>query len=204
VQFTGTPMVAIWPSRWLRSLATFAALMLGPLIWAENANARLDGQLSFGGAGSGFYIAPIVSTVLDDWSSFGDDRLAYAAQPTSPAGTLVGLFSRPGLIGGFAAGFLGAGLLGVLFGHGMAGGLTGAASALGLVFQLALVAMLGRLIWIWWRNDKAAAFESLSPRQLADAYGSPRNEKLPDFDLSANAEMLGEPEPDKRPRPLNN
>jgi len=194
VQFTGTQLAAVWPARWLRSLATLAALVLGPLIWAESADARLDDQF-----GAAMFVAPIASTVFGNSAPFDDAKLTYAAQPTSPGGTLVGLFSRPGLIGGFAAGFLGAGLLGLLFGHGMASGLTSATSALGLIFQLALVAMLARLIWIWWHRDKAAAFEKLSPRQLADAYGSPRNEKLPAVDSPVNAEMLGETEPDTRP-----
>jgi len=189
VQFAGTPIAAASPARWPRWLAVFAALTLGPLICTEKADARLDGPLSFGGAGA--FVSQVAS-VFDDRGAFAAVKPVYAAQPTSPGGTLVGLFSRPGLIGGFAAGFLGAGLLGLVFGYGMTGGLTGVAATLGLIFQLALVVMLARLIWIWWRSDKAAAFENLSPRQLADAYGSPRNEKLPDFDSSTAAEILGD------------
>jgi hypothetical protein len=99
------------------------------------------------------------------------------------------LFNRPGLLGGFAAGFLGAGLFGLLFGHGMFGGLGNPYSILGLMFQLALVVMLGRLIWTWWRGGTTAAFVGLSPRQLADAYGSPRNDLLPDAGSPAMASI---------------
>lgn len=200
MQFAGTPIAAAFPARWPQWLAMFAALMLGTLIWAEKANARLDDPLSFGGAGA--LVSQVVS-VFDDWSAFPGVEPVYAAQPTSPGGTLVGLFSRPSLIGGFASGFLGAGLLGLVFGYGMTGGLTGVAATLGLILQLALVLMLARLIWVWWHAGKAATFESLSPRQLADAYGSPRNEKLPGADSPADVEILGEAGRDTRPRPLN-
>jgi hypothetical protein len=102
--------------------------------------------------------------------------------PTYQGGSLGGLFNRPGLIGGFAAGFLGAGVVGLLFGRGMIGELSGFPAILGLVFQLALLGMLGRLIWSWWRLDSAAAVPDLSPRQLADAYERSRHEALPDID----------------------
>jgi len=200
VQFAGTPIAAAFPARWPRWLAVFAALVLGPLIWAEKADAGLDGPLHFDGAGA--FVSQVVSA-FDDWGAFAEAKPAYVAQPTSPGGTLVGLFSRPGLIGGFASGFLGAGLLGLVFGHGLTGGLTGMAATLGLIFQLALMVMLARLIWIWRRAGKAATFENLSPRQLADAYGSPRNERLPDVDPLANAEILAETGSDNRTRPLN-
>ena len=44
-----------------------------------------------------------------------------------------------GLLGGLAAGFIGAGLFGMLFGHGFMGGMGGFASILGLLLQVALV-----------------------------------------------------------------
>ena len=102
--------------------------------------------------------------------------LPCAAQSAYPAGSLDGLFSRPGLAGGFAAGFLGAGVFGLVFGHGIVGELSGFPSVLGLLFQLALLAIFGRLVWAWWRADRAVAAGTLSPRQLADAYGRARNE----------------------------
>ena len=115
-----------------------------------------------------------------------------AAQPAYPAGSLGGLFSRPGLIGGFAAGFLGAGVFGLLFGHGVIGELSGAPSILGLIFQFALLLALGWLIWAWWRADKAATVAKLSPRQLADAYGRARNGGLPDVAADANEAQSGQ------------
>jgi predicted lipid-binding transport protein (Tim44 family) len=64
-----------------------------------------------------------------------------------------------GLLGGLAAGFIGAGLFGMLFGHGFMGGMGGFASILGLLLQVALVVIVARLAWAWWqrRNQPAMA-----------------------------------------------
>jgi predicted lipid-binding transport protein (Tim44 family) len=181
------------PARWLRSLATLAALALGLLLPVEDADARFEDGLSVAGAGVVLSLPPTISAAPENVAALEGSLVTYSGQPAYQGGSLGGLFNRPGLIGGFAAGFLGAGLLGFLFGHGMVGEITGVASVLGLLFQLALIVMLTRLIWTWWRADQAAAFASLSPRQLADAYGRPRHEVLPDFDASASPEaMLGE------------
>jgi hypothetical protein len=173
--------------RWRQSLTALAALILGVLICSEDADARLSGGLSFAGASTSF--------VVDSLVDLDNSPLPVAAQPTYPGGSLVGLFSRPGLIGGFAAGFLGSGLVGLLFGHGVVGELSGVESALGLLFQLALIAMLGRLIWTWWHDKKADGLADLSPRQLADAYGRPRHEAPPMVDPGTDvASNVGEPE----------
>jgi hypothetical protein len=172
-QFIGNQIVM--SARRLPSLAVLVALGLSLFIWTEAADAGLKG--AFGFASGGTYS----SIAFDSVISFDRTMLPTAAQSTYQSGSLGGLFSRPGLIGGFAAGFLGSGVIGVLFGHGVVGELNGTASILGLVFQLALIVMLGRLIWLWWHDDKAATAGDLSPRQLADAYGHPRHEVLPDI-----------------------
>jgi predicted lipid-binding transport protein (Tim44 family) len=83
---------------------------------------------------------------------------ATAARPAAPAAG--GFFNRPGLLGGLAAGFLGAGLFGMLFGHGLMGGLGGIASFLGLLLQIGIVALVAMFVWRWWQNrsQPAAAF----------------------------------------------
>jgi hypothetical protein len=95
------------------------------------------------------------------------------------------------LLGGIAAGFLGSGVLGLLFGHGLVGELGSMASVLGLVFQLALIALLCRLIWTWWSGRNAPAFAGLSPRQLADPYLRSRHEFLPDIEAPPGADDVG-------------
>jgi predicted lipid-binding transport protein (Tim44 family) len=77
------------------------------------------------------------------------------ARPVAPGG---GFFSRPGLLGGLAAGFLGAGLFGMLFGHGLMGGLGGFASFLGLILQIGLVVVVGYFLWQWWQRRSQPAF----------------------------------------------
>jgi predicted lipid-binding transport protein (Tim44 family) len=78
-----------------------------------------------------------------------------AARPNAPSG---GLLSRPGLLGGFAAGFIGAGLIGLLLGHGLTGGLGGFASVLGLLLQVGLVVAIGYMLWMWWQRRSQPAF----------------------------------------------
>ena len=165
--------------RWLRRLAAFLLLIIGLLLWAEEADARLarDARLADGVRAIG-----LNQTAT---AAHREEISPYGAQPAYPAGSLGGLFSRPGVIGGFAAGFLGAGIFGLLFGHGVIGELSGASSILGLIFQFALLLAFSWLVRAWWRADKAAT--TVSPRQLADAYQRDRNETLPDFVADANA-----------------
>ena len=76
-----------------------------------------------------------------------------------------------GLLGGLAAGFIGAGLFGMLFGHGFMGGMGGFASILGLLLQIGLVVIVARLAWAWWQRRQAAGdgWRPVAPRQLSTA-----------------------------------
>lgn len=206
IQGTHTTGVASLPG--FRSLALLAALALSSLFSAERADASLKSEWKFGGSlQRTFASLPLTAAILDDMSGFGGSMLPATSPDLSPnllplsaqpaGGTLGELFGRRGLVGGFAAGFLGAGVLGVLFGHGIYGELNGVISVLGLLCQLALIAMLGRLIWSWWRVDRAGAITDLSPRQLADAYGRVHHETLPEIASPASADAgPGETEDD--------
>ena len=165
--------------RWLRPAAALFVLTFGLLLWTEEADARLarDARFAEGARAIGF-TQPALAADQEEISP-------CAAQSAYPTGSLGDLFSRPGMIGGFAAGFLGAGIFGLLFGHGVIGELSGAPSILGLMFQFALLLALGWLIRAWWRADKAATVAS--PRQLADAYERARNETLPDLAADGHA-----------------
>ena len=163
--------------RWLLPLAAFFVLAFGLLLWAEEADAWLGRDARFDGVRAVGLSEPAFAADQEEISP-------CAVQPAYPAGSLGGLFSRPGMIGGFAAGFLGAGIFGLLFGHGVIGELSGVPSILGLMFQFALLLALGWLIRAWWRADKAATVAS--PRQLADAYERARNDTLPDIAADAS------------------
>jgi hypothetical protein len=167
--------------RWLPPLAALFFLAFGLLLWVDRANARLATDERFAGGERAVGLSqPALAAHQEEISP-------CATQPGYPAGSLGGLFSRPGLIGGFAAGFLGAGIFGLLFGHGLIGELSSVPSILGLFFQFALLLALGWLIWGWWRADRAAVMVQLSPRQLADAYERDRDAALPDPGVDVNA-----------------
>jgi hypothetical protein len=181
------------PARLLPSLAMLIALALS-LVWTEAADARLERGLSFAGGGV------FGSINFDDVLSFDNSLRSNVAQPTYPGDSLGDLFNRGTLIGGFAAGFLGSGVVGLLFGHGVIGELNGVGSVLGVLFQLALIAMLARLIWTWWRDDKVDASAGLSPRQLADAYGRPRHETLLNIEPGSAGDAAQDSDTEGRPR----
>lgn len=165
--------------RWIACVARLAALAVALLVGAEDADARsADGpidEFSFGtGLAGGLTLA---SAFVAEAAAVGHASMrAQAAPAPYPGGSLRGLFSR-GLLGGFAAGFLGSGLLGLLFGRGLFGELGGVASYLGLILQLALVVMLCRLIWTRWRGGERSGGAAWSPRQLAAPYLRSRHER---------------------------
>jgi predicted lipid-binding transport protein (Tim44 family) len=87
--------------------------------------------------------------------------------PAAAGAAKGGFFNRPGmgLLGGLAAGFLGAGLLGMLFGGGMFSGLGGLSSILGLILQIGLIIIVVRLAMSWWqrRHSPASAYVGAAP-----------------------------------------
>ena len=149
----------------LRFRPAFAVVALAATLAfaASDAMARPGGGGSVGSRGSRTYSAPPATTTAPtarpmerSMTQPGQPGSAQRPQTSSPMG---GFFNRPGFLGGLFAGFLGAGLLGMLFGHGLFGGLGGLASIIGLLLQVALVVIIGRLLWSWWqrRNQPALA-----------------------------------------------
>ena len=103
-------------------------------------------------------VPPPPPTATAPRASQSDAALDHAARParvnpdrpppparrrSRPRAAAGGMFSRPGLMGGLAAGFLGAGLFGLLFGQGLFYNLGGLAAFLGLLLQIGLVALVG-------------------------------------------------------------
>jgi hypothetical protein len=135
------------------------------------------------------------------------DRPATQSSQTSGIGRVTGIstnnvVSRPGLLGGVFAGFLGAGLFGLLAGNGIGGGLAGGASIIGLLLQIALVILVARLVWVWWQRRHAPAIAGMSPRELADAYGRPRSDgapRAPDPSAPADADAKSASGDQRRP-----
>jgi len=100
----------------------------------------------------------------------GQPGAATAARPSQPAAQPAGgMFGgRGGMLGGLAAGFLGAGLIGMLMGNGFMGGMAGFASMLGMLIQIGLVVLVAFLAYRWWQRRS-------QPAAPAYAGGSPMN-----------------------------
>lgn len=137
-------------------LAALAILGALALVVAD-ADARVGGGKSSGSRGARTYTAPPATNTAPGTARPFERSMTQPAQATrpgaaTPASSPGGFFNRPGFLGGLAAGFLGAGLLGLLFGNGLLGGLGGLASILGLIIQVALVVIVARLLWTWWQR----------------------------------------------------
>jgi predicted lipid-binding transport protein (Tim44 family) len=144
----------------IRPLIVFGAALAAIVLIVGDLNARPSSGGSFGSRGSRTLSSPSTTPTAPNAAA---PIQRTATQPsTIGTGTGIGsgLFNRPGLVGGLFAGFLGAGLLGMLFGHGLFGGLGGFASVLGLIIQVALVVIVGRLIWTWWQRRQGFATAS--------------------------------------------
>jgi predicted lipid-binding transport protein (Tim44 family) len=143
----------------LAALATFAFI-------ATEADARVGGKSSSGSRGTQTYSAPPSTRTAPNTAAPMERSMTRPGQPgavgrqAAPASQPGGFFNRPGLLGGLAAGFLGAGLLGLLFGHGLFGGLGGLASMFGLLLQIGLVVIVGMLLWRWWQRRQQPAMAS--------------------------------------------
>lgn len=186
--------------RWLQSLARLVALAAALLVGADEADARSANAADLG-AGAALISARVSAVAADTAQT--QHRLKLAQMGSSSSGSLSGLFNRGGLLGGFAAGFLGSGLLGLLFGRGLFDGLSGVPSYLGLLFQIALLAMLGRMIWSLWHDRDAPKAAAWSPRQLADPYLRSREDSHAGYDQSRDFEHVADDRPTANPGKIN-
>jgi predicted lipid-binding transport protein (Tim44 family) len=135
--------------------AVALALALPTALAVSHADARAGGGFSSGSRGMRTWSAPPATNTAPNVARPFDRTMtpntpSYAPRPSG------GFFGRPGLLGGLAAGFLGAGLFGLLFGGGLFGGLGGFSSLLGLVLQVVLIVIVARLVMSWWRRRNLA------------------------------------------------
>jgi predicted lipid-binding transport protein (Tim44 family) len=187
-----------------RGLVKIMAVVLSvamPLMLAlSSADARVGGGSSSGSRGTRTFSAPpSTSTAPSAAQPFnrtmtqpGSAGMGTAAGAAGAAKG--GFFNRPGMgmLGGLAAGFLGAGLLGMLFGGGMFSGLGGLSSIFGLILQIGLIIIVVRLAMSWWqrRNQTASAYAgpAAGPDLGPGAQTSYRNGT--GFGIGANAAPL--------------
>src|SRR5262249_28005722 len=105
--------------RRLRPLLALLAIATAVVLIAADANARAGSGVSSGSRGSRPFTAPpATNTAPSTAAPFQRSITQPSKQVGTPASAPGGFFNRGGLLGGLAAGFIGAGLFGLLFGHG--------------------------------------------------------------------------------------
>jgi predicted lipid-binding transport protein (Tim44 family) len=146
----------------IQAIAIVLSLAVPTMLIVSSADARIGGGLSSGSRGSRTFSAPPSTSTAPGTAQPFNRTFSQPGSPGlgSPAGG--GFFNSPGrsMLGGLAAGFLGAGLLGMLFGGGMFSGLGGLSSILGLMLQIGLIVIVVRLAMSWWqrRHTPASAY----------------------------------------------
>jgi predicted lipid-binding transport protein (Tim44 family) len=145
-----------------KTVTVALALALPLVVAASSADARIGGGISSGSRGARTFSAPPTTSTAPNAAQPFNRTITSPGSPGLGAPGGGGFFNRPGMgmFGGLAAGFLGAGLLGMLFGGGMFGGIGGLSSILGLVLQIGLIVMVVRFAMSWWqrRHETAAAY----------------------------------------------
>jgi predicted lipid-binding transport protein (Tim44 family) len=189
----------------VRAIAVTLALTL-PLVSAiSSADARVGGGMSSGSRGARTFSAPPSTSTAPSAAQPFNRTITQPGSPGLGAPAGGGFFNRPGMgmLGGLAAGFLGAGLLGMLFGGGMFSGLGGLSSIFGLILQIGLIIIVVRLAMSWWQRrhaNPAYAGAAAGPGVQASlrtgggfglGSGSPPLEILP-ADYEAFERLLGE------------
>src|SRR3954467_5517188 len=146
----------------VQAIAVVLSLALPAVIAISSADARVGGGGSSGSRGTRTFSAPPSTTTAPGTAQPFNRTMTQPGTPgvgAPAANTGGGFFNRPGMgmLGGLAAGFLGAGLLGMLFGGGMFSGLGGFSSILGLILQIGLIIIVVRLGMSWWQRRHATA-----------------------------------------------
>src|SRR5205085_7722485 len=151
----------------VKAMAVVLSLAVPMMLAISSADARIGGGASSGSRGARTFSAPPSTSTAPGTAQPFNRTITQPGSPGvgSPAGG--GFFNRPGsgMLGGLAAGFLGAGLLGMLFGGGRFGGLGGLSSIFGLILQIGLFGIVGRLAVGWWqrRHETASAYAGVAP-----------------------------------------
>jgi predicted lipid-binding transport protein (Tim44 family) len=149
----------------VQAIAVILALALPVVAVVSSADARVGGGFGSGSRGTRTFAPPPSTSTAPGGAQPLNRTFTQPGSPGigAPAAAGGGFFNRlggRGMLGGLAAGFLGAGLLGMLFGGGMFGGLGGLSSIFGLILQIGLIFIVVRLAMSWWqrRHETAPAY----------------------------------------------
>src|SRR6476620_5888681 len=123
----------------VRAIAVVLSIAVPTVMTISAADARVGGGFGSGSRGSRTFSAPPSTSTAPGTAQPFNRTFSQPGHMGAPAAG-GGFFNRPGmgrgLLGGLAAGFLGAGLFGLLFGGGLFSGLGGLSSILGLLLQI--------------------------------------------------------------------
>jgi predicted lipid-binding transport protein (Tim44 family) len=153
----------------VRAIAVVLSFALPLILAISSADARIGGGMSSGSRGARTFSAPPSTSTAPGTAQPFNRTITQPGSPGlgAPAAAGGGFFGGGGrgLLGGLAAGFLGAGLLGMLFGGGMFSGLGGLSSIFGLILQIGLIIIVVRLAMAWWqrRHAPASAYAGATP-----------------------------------------
>src|SRR6195256_345144 len=156
----------------VKTIAVVLSLALPLMLAISAADARVGGGGSSGTRGTRTFSAPPSTSTAPSAAQPFNRTMTQPGSPGMGAAGAAGaakggFFNRPGMgmLGGLAAGFLGAGLLGMLFGGGMFSGLGGLSSIFGLILQIGLIIIVVRLAMAWWqrRHAPASAYVGAAP-----------------------------------------
>jgi predicted lipid-binding transport protein (Tim44 family) len=153
----------------VKTIAVVLSLALPLMLAISAADARVGGGGSSGSRGGRTFSAPPSTSTAPNAAQPFNRTMTQPGSPGMAAGAAGaakgGFFNRPGMgmLGGLAAGFLGAGLLGMLFGGGMFGGLGGLSSIFGLILQIGLIVIVVKLAMNWWQRRNATASAYAAP-----------------------------------------
>jgi predicted lipid-binding transport protein (Tim44 family) len=155
----------------VKAFAVVLSLALPLLMAVSAADARAGGGGSFGSRGSRTFSAPPITSTAPNAARPFDRTMTQPNRPGLGAPASGGFFNRPGMgmLGGLAAGFLGAGLFGMLFGGSLFGGLGGLSSLIGLVLQIGLIVLIARFAMSWWQRRNTPAYAGPTPGPGAQA-----------------------------------
>jgi predicted lipid-binding transport protein (Tim44 family) len=143
----------------IQAIAVVLSVAIPVISAISPADARIGGGMSSGSRGARTFSAPPSTSTAPSTAQPFNRTITQPGSPGlgAPAGAGGGFFNSPGrsMLGGLAAGFLGAGLLGMLFGGGMFSGLGGLSSIFGLILQIGLIIIVVRLAMSWWQRRHA-------------------------------------------------
>jgi predicted lipid-binding transport protein (Tim44 family) len=169
----------------VKAIAVVLSLAVPVMFAISAADARVGGGSSSGSRGGRTNAAPPSTSTAPNAAQPMNRTMTQpgvGAPAAAAAGAAKGgFFSKPGMgmmLGGLAAGFLGAGLLGMLFGGGMLSGLGGMASIIGLILQIGLVIIVVRLAMKWWQRRNATASAYAAPTAAAATGPGPQTSFL--------------------------